>query len=259
MQNKQEFLNSHKINLMRTLLFSAFIILSPGVFSQMQTVQPFLDLGLKVLVGPSMYSSNVFSDNTDVYEHKFNSFGFGGGAKIALDLTDNFAIATEGLFMMNQQVYKLVEPASGEKVIKSSAIEIPVMLRYNDGSGGYTEGGYTYSKVLSVTETVNESIQDAMDLYTSARHGLIFGFGGYLFGSEDIAVSGGFRVRYDLTDIVSTPFSDRNDPSYYALDNAVTKKTSPLSFMFNIELNYDLGFVMARNPCTGRRKMLFTN
>ncbi len=242
---------------MRTLLISTLIFLSPGVFSQMQTVQPFLDLGLKVLVGPSMYSSNVFTGNTDIYEHKFNSFGFGGGAKIALDLTDNFAIATEGLFMMNQQVYKLVEPASGEKTIKSSAIEVPVMLRYNDGSGGYTEGGYTYSKVLSATETVNESIQDAMDLYTGARHGLVFGFGGYLFGSEDFAVSGGFRFRYDLTDIVSTPFADRNDASYYALDNVVTKKTNPLSFMFNLEFNYDLGFAMARNPCTGRRKMLF--
>lgn len=225
----------------------------------MQTVQPFMDLGLKFLVGPSMYSSNVFTGNTDIYEHKFNSFGFGGGAKIALDLTDNFAIAAEGLYMMNQQVYKLVEPAQGEKVIKTSAIEIPVMLRYNDGSGGYTEGGYTYSTLLSATETVNESIQDAKDLYTKARHGLVFGFGGYLFGSENFAVSGGFRFRYDLTDIVSTPFENRNDPDYYALDNTVTNKTRPLSFMFNIELNYDLGFVMARNPCTGRRKMLFVN
>lgn len=230
-----------------------------SINAQMQTVQPFMDLGLKFLVGPSMYSSNVFTGNTDIYEHKFNSFGFGGGAKIALDLTDNFAIAAEGLYMMNQQVYKLVEPAQGEKVIKTSAIEIPVMLRYNDGSGGYTEGGYTYSTLLSATETVNESIQDAKDLYTKARHGLVFGFGGYLFGSENFAVSGGFRFRYDLTDIVSTPFENRNDPDYYALDNTVTNKTRPLSFMFNIELNYDLGFVMARNPCTGRRKMLFVN
>lgn len=240
-----------------------FVILLIGSslkgFAQMQTVQPFLDLGLKVLVGPSMYSSNVFTGNTDIYEHKFNSFGFGGGAKVALDLTDNFAIAAEGLYIMNQQVYKLVEPASGEKIIKSSAVEIPLMLRYNDGSGGYTEGGYTYSKVLGVTETVNESIQDAMDLYTGARHGLVFGFGGYLFGSENIAVSGGFRFRYDLSDIISTPFESRNNPDYYALDNAITKKTNPLSFMFNLELNYDLGFVMARNPCTGRRKMLFVN
>ena len=144
-------------------------------------------------------------------------------------------------------------------MIKSTAIEIPVMLRYNDGSGGYTEGGYTYSKMLNVTETVNESIQNASGLYNAARHGLVFGFGGYLFGAEDFAVSGGFRVRYDLTDIVSTPLENRNDPDYYALDNAVTNKTNPVSIMFNIELNYDLGFIMARNPCTGRRKMLFVN
>lgn len=259
MSNNSDVLTSQKLFCMRTALTAMIIALSFGCIAQMQRVEPFLDLGLKFLVGPSMYNSNVFTGDTDIYEHKFNSFGFGGGAKIALDFTDNLAIAAEGLYMMNQQVYKLVDPASGEKVIKSSAIEIPVMLRYNDGSGGYTEGGYTYSKMLSVTETVNESIQDAMDLYAGARHGLVFGFGGYLFGSEDFAVSGGFRIRYDLTDIVGTPFSERNDPSYYALDNAVTKKTNPLSFMFNIELNYDLGFVMARNPCTGRRKMLFVN
>lgn len=244
---------------MRSFVSIAVIVLSFNVAGQMQRVEPFLDLGLKFLIGPSMYNSNVFTDNTDIYEHKFNSFGFGGGAKIALDLTDHIAIVGEGLFMMNQQVYKLNEPAQGEKVIKSSGIEIPVMLRYNDGSGGYTEGGYTYSTMLKVTETVNESIQDATDLYNKARHGLVFGFGGYLFGAEDFAVSGGFRVRYDLTDIVSTPFESRNDPDYYALDNAVTKKTNPLSIMFNLELNYDLGFVMARNPCTGRRKMLFVN
>ena len=244
---------------MRSLLFALTLLYSTLSFAQMTRVEPFLDLGVKFLIGPSMYSSNVFTENTDIYEHKFNSFGFGGGAKIALDLSDHFAIVGEGLFMMNQQVYKLNEPYQGDKYIKSSAIEIPVMLRYNDGSGGYTEGGYAYSSMLKVTETVNESIQDASDLYNKARHGLVFGFGGYLFGAEDFAVSGGFRVRYDITDIVSTPFESRNDPDYYALDNAVTKKTNPLSIMFNIELNYDLGFVMARNPCTGRRKMLFVN
>lgn len=259
MQNVQDVLTSRKKNPMRTFLLSSILLISLGSFGQMQRVEPFLDLGLKFLVGPSMFNSSVFTDNTDKYEHKFNSFGFGGGAKIALDLTDNFAIAAEGLFMLNQQVYKFSDGSNGEKKIKSTAIEIPVMLRYNDGSGGYTEGGYTYSKMLSVTETVQESIQDASDLYNSARHGLIFGFGGYLFGSEDFAVSGGFRVRYDLTDIVSTPLENRNDPDYYALDNAVTNKTNPLSIMFNIELNYDLGFVMARNPCSGRRKMLFVN
>ena len=244
---------------MRSIILTSFLFISLSSLGQMQTVQPFLDLGLKALIGPSMFSSNVFTDNADKYEHKFNSFGFGGGAKIALDLTDNFAIVTEGLFMLNQQIYKLSDGTNTEKTIKSTAIEIPVMLRYNDGSGGYTEGGYTYSKMLNVTETVNESIQNASDLYNAARHGLVFGFGGYLFGAEDFAVSGGFRVRYDLTDIVSTPFENRNAPDYYALDNAVTNKTNPVSIMFNIELNYDLGFIMARNPCTGRRKMLFVN
>lgn len=242
---------------MKSTLIALLLLISSVSYGQLQTVKPFLDLGLKGLIGPSMYNSSVFTDNTDKYEHRFNSFGYGGGAKIALDITDNIAIAVEGLYMQNKQSYKILDDYIREKVIKSSVIEIPVMLRYNDGSGGYTEGGYTYSKVLKVTETVNESIQDASALYTGARHGFVFGFGGYLFGSEDFAVSGGFRFRYDITDIVSTAFVDRNDAAYYALDNQVTNKTNPLSIMFNLELNYDLGFIMARNSCTGRRKMIF--
>ena len=242
---------------MRTFLFYTFSFISLSVFGQMQRIEPFLDFGLKFLIGPSMYNSSVFADNTDKYEHKFNSFGFGIGPKLALDLTDNFAIATEGILVINQQVYLIKNDKIGEKQIKSRVIEIPLMLRFNDGSGGYTEGGYTYSKILNVAETIQESIQDASNFYSSDRHGLVLGFGGYLFGSKDFAVSGGMRVRYDLTDIVGIPMEQRTNPEFYALDNAVTNKTNPLSIMFNIELNYDLGFVMARNPCTGRRKMLF--
>lgn len=243
---------------MKKLLIGVLALLPFFGTGQMQTVQPFLDLGIKLLAGPSMYNSNVFTGNEDIYDHKLSSFGFGGGAKIAIDINDYIAIVGEGLWMQNKQVYKLSDPSISEKTIQSQVIEIPAMLRYNSSSG-YTEGGYVFSKVLGVKESYQGVMTDYSDLYSKSRHGLVFGFGGYLAGNENFAVSAGLRFRYDLTDIVSPDVVRYANAPTYAEDIAVTSKTNPISIMFNLELNYDLGFVMARNPCTGRRKMLFTN
>ena len=88
-------------------------------------------------------------------------------------------------------------------VTKATSLEFPMMLRYNNSSSGYLEGGFVISKILGVKEITSQGSLDFSHLYNEKRNGLVFGLGGYLFGTEDIGISAGFRFRYDLTDAVN--------------------------------------------------------
>ena len=91
---------------------------------------------------------------------------------------------------------------------------------------------------------------------------MVFGFGGYLWGTDNFGISTGLRFVYTFQDVLTTDEIASYDGNSY-MNNArgydSYQKTTPLSVFFVLEANYDLGFIIAKNECTGRRKFMFYN
>lgn len=245
---------------MRVLVL-IFLLASVTAFGQYGSGKPFVDFGPKVFFGPSMFKSNVVTGTDDNYEHNLKSFRWDVGFKFAFDFNDYIAVVGEAIYGGNTQNYKLVDNTlSSFKKITERHLEFPVMIRYNNSTAGYLEAGYVFGKILSVNESdplASDAMTSRTDLYNTKRNGLVFGLGGWLWGNKIVGVSGGFRVRYDLDDALNTDPSDRiTGSTIFAYDSAITDKVNPWSVMLNFEFNYDFGLIMAKSPCTGRRKVM---
>ena len=72
------------------------------------------------------------------------------------------------------------------------------------------------------------------------------------------SVTAGLRFRYDIDNFVRDENVKTADNPIFALDSQVDK-SNPMSLMFVLEFNYDLGFAMARSACGDRRKVMFTS
>lgn len=236
-----------------------FILFSFPSLAQYGSGKPFVDFGPKIFLGPSMFKSNVVTGTEDNYEHSLKSFRWDVGFKFAFDFNDYIAIVGEAIYGGNQQSYNLVDQTlATSKKIQERHLEFPVMFRYNNSSAGYLEAGYVFGKILKVQESdLNGSMIDRSELYNPKRNGLVFGLGGWLWGNKVVGISGGVRFRYDLDNALATEDAERylGAPDF-ALDNGVTGNVNPWSVTFNLEFNYDFGLIMAKSPCTGRRKVM---
>ena len=216
----------------------------------------FIDFGPKVMVGPSLMNSNVSFDTTTNYKHKFNCYGFNYGVKLALNFGQHVSVVGEYVFTNNTQNFEL---DNGDvKQIKSKGYEIPLMLRHNNENFGYIEGGVVLGRTKTVTETYLGDVSDFTELYNTKNTGIVFGLGGYLFSMENFGISAGIRYRYDFVDFINQDNIKLDNSPVFALDSQV-EKVNNMSLMFVLELNYDLGFAMARSACGDRRKVMFTS
>ena len=75
---------------------------------------------------------------------------------------------------------------------------------------------------------------------------------------ENFGISAGIRYRYDFVDFINQDNIKFENSSIFALDSQV-ERVNNMSLMFVLELNYDLGFAMARSACGDRRKVMFTS
>ncbi len=246
-----------------TLALLSFALSSIGQRGQQNSF--FIDFGPKLIFGENALYNSKASFSSDRYFHNPSSLGYGAGFKLALDFTRNIALVGEGVYYRFNQVYDMTEPAAKgsrelnyQKRISYSALEVPIMFRYNNDDMDYFEVGYVHSTILNVSETNDgkgaEVTQKVGDLYTKSNSGLVLGFGGYVWGSNNLGVSTGLRFRYDFQDFVAQN-GDVEGAPVYALDSEPKGTTNPLAVNLVIELNYDLGFYMANNGC-GNRKLL---
>ncbi|MBL4625762.1 MAG: hypothetical protein JKY42_11585 [Flavobacteriales bacterium] len=219
----------------------------------------FVDFGIKGLGGSSVFiNTNLFEDSD--YNHGITgSYGFGG--KFAFDFGEQVALVVEGLYGVVGQKFNIKDSINGDwsKSIKLKTIDIPIMIRKNNPeTGGYVEIGPQISLLRSVSETTSGSIADYNKKYWS----MVLGFGGYLWGTDNFGISSGLRFVYTFQDVVGSNEIAGFDGNSY-MNNAIGyesyQKTTPLSVFFVLEANYDLGFMVAKNECTGRRKFMFYN
>jgi len=246
------------------------LIIILGLSTTVSFSQSFIDFGPKIIAGPNwLYNSEVVSSGGK-YSINPASFGFGAGFKLAFDFNESVAVVGEIDFFSHKQKYEMEVAGLDSinvkygKTISYSAIEIPIMLRYNGPTMSYVEAGYVISMVSKANETLEGPYAalgstDISNQMTPKMGGLVLGFGSYVWGQDNFGISAGFRVRYDLDDAFANGLPKYQYSPNYGTDSEITGATNPLSLMLTIEFNYDLGFYMAKSPCTGRRKLLIGN
>jgi hypothetical protein len=249
-----------KLLLGLTLAFSASISFS----------QSYIDFGPKCFFGPNVLMNSEIMNSGGKYSMNPASFGFGAGFKLAFDINETFAIAGEINYFSHNQIYEMEVAGLDsinvkyDKEISYTSIEIPIMFRYNTETMSYFEAGYVMSMTSEATETLEGPYAalgsaDISDQLTPKMGGLVLGFGSYVWGYNNFGISAGLRVRYDLDDAFANDKTKYANSPNYGTDLAVTGPTNPFSVMLNIEFNYDLGFYMAKSPCTGRRSLIIGN
>lgn len=250
------------------------IALSTGCLSVFSQGETFIDFGPKIMVGPNIFINDALG--SDRYTPSYKSAGWGGGFKFAFDFNTRIAIVGEALYRQQKQVFSMTftDPTTGTDVIKDKyitlkSIEFPVMLRHNSDAMQYFEAGVVFSNIKGVDENFYDlqgseielsdfSSQNLSSFYSQKNMGAVLGVGGYLWGSGNFGVSAGLRFRYDFNDAVATDDRVPSSPMY-ATDDVVVGSTTPFSIAIVFEANYDLGFLMAKSSCKGRRKFLIGN
>ncbi len=220
----------------------------------------FMDFGVKGMYGSSLFvNTNLFNDAN--YNHGFaGSYGVGG--KVALDFGEHVAIVAEGIYTSMGQKFSIKDPVLGDwtKSLQLKSFNIPILLRKNNPeTGSYAEIGPQISLLTGVKENTFSGNPNTVSTFNTNYWSMVFGFGGYLWGTDNFGISSGLRFVYALQDIVNPSVGDLHTYNNAVFSYADYQKTNPLSVFFVLEANYDLGFIIAKNECTGRRKFLFYN
>ena len=246
------------------------LVLTLAISVSISFSQSFIDFGPKLFYGPNVLMNSEIMNSGGKYSMNPASFGFGAGFKLAFDINESIAIVGEINYFSHNQKYDM-EVAGLDSInvkygkeISYTAIEIPLMFRFNTKTMSYFEAGYVISMNSKATETLEgpyaaNGSADISNQLAPKMGGLVFGFGSYVWGKNNFGISAGLRVRYDLDDAFANDITKYANSPNYGTDVAVTGPTNPFSVMLNIEFNYDLGFYMAKSPCTGRRSLIIGN
>ena len=246
------------------------LVLTITISASISFSQSYIDFGPKFFFGPNALVNSEIMNSGGKYSMNPASFGFGAGFKLAFDINENIAIVGEINYFSHNQIYEMEVAGLDsinvkyDKEISYSSIEIPIMFRYNTETMSYFEAGYVISMYSKGTETLDGplvgGVTDISSHLSPKNGGLVLGFGSYVWGKNNFGISAGLRVRYDLDDAFANGITkDELSSNNYGTDLAVTGITQPFSVMLNIEFNYDLGFYMAKSPCTGRRSLIIGN
>lgn len=214
-----------------------------------------LETALKGGAGMSfLMNKNILDDNS--YRYALSPmYGFGG--KVALNFGAWHGIALEGLLNTSSQKWNYTLPAvNGElqNEVKWNSLELYLMYRYIRNRT-YLEIGPMYSKVRSVEQTDNEiQLKAPGQFYEDGYLAGVFGFGGYLGGSETFSVGLGLRLHYGFADFVSAEGRVEGYPNPLRTNIYVSEaKTHPLVAQLLLEFNFGIGY-WAKTSCHERMK-----
>lgn len=230
-------------------LLIGFVFIAQTAFSQV-----WLDIGPKVNYGiTGFYSAEIYDDN----QHKVlfkTDLAYGG--KVGLYLGEVFGVSFEGMIANNRQEFEYT--AGGTNSINSTkwqTLNLAIMPRFSF-TGSYIELGPQWSLLRSVEQSLGGAPLDSENLYRDRYINGVFGFGGYIAGSEIFTLSMGVRFGYSLTDFLSESAQDLSNPppaQYKTFDEYAP--VNPFYVSFVAELTFGIGGV-AKAEC-GRRSFLF--
>jgi hypothetical protein len=219
---------------------------------QLSQAQVWIELGAKGGYGLSLlYNKNIFDDNT--YNHQFTGGnGFGGKIGINFGPHHGFTVDVMSRRMAQKFEYKLLGVFE-ESQVKWKNLDLYLLYRYSSNTV-YLELGPMLSLVRSVDYT-DSSIPveiNVEDFYADKYYSAVFGFGGFLVGTESASLNLGVRIHYALQDFITAKGQIQNFPAPIRSSTYTEyKQTRPLYIEVGLELTFGLG-EFARTSCSDR-------
>jgi hypothetical protein len=239
--------------------FLTFLALS--FFISLNTYsQGWIDGGIKGGLGVTQLINQNVWDNTEVVNKI--SYGKSFGGKLGLNFNLNYQITLDFIYTMASQEYEFQPNNSGvdtwSKHISYNSFDMPFLFRRNSDNGSFFEIGPQISFIKQVEQDINGATTDIENRFAKTNFGAVVGVGSFMMGSENLYLVFGLRAHYGFQDILSAD-GGKNSNKYLPVqgtelddgDNIFQfedyKKTSPISLLAYLEVNYDLAYIVRSN------------
>lgn len=229
----------------KTALFTLFTLIVFNTSAQ----EIWIEAAAKGGYGVSfLYNSNIIDD--DSYNYKITrTYGF--GAKLAVNFGPYHGISIDGMYNTLGQnfEYDLATVRDLKNEISWKSIDAYLLYRYTRNRV-FLELGPMYSTVQEVNQTnAGFDLENAENFYEKNYLSGVFGWGGYLAGSETFSLVLGMRLHYGLTDFVNNEGQQLNLPT--GISYPERNKTRPAFVQLMMEFNFGIGR-FAKAQCSKR-------
>ncbi len=234
----------------KLLLFIAFVAIC-SLFLSAQEI--WLEAGLKGGYGVSfLYNTNIVNDDT--YDYKITT-AYSAGGKLAVNFGPFHGLTLEALYSQAGQDFEYSlsgSPLQQQNEISWKAINSYLLYRYIRNRV-YLETGPMYAFMRSVAQKDNGvELEEPAAFYEKNYLAGVFGFGGYIAGSETFSVGLGLRLHYGLTDFVNEAGQAAGFPN--PVRETVYESTAPTHPVYGqvlVEFNFGIGH-WAKTSCSKR-------
>jgi hypothetical protein len=231
-------------------LFLSFLTLS--IFAQKEI---WVEASLKGGYGLSfLHNKNIADDSFTKYQlSTSNSFG----GRFALNFGPFNGVSLEAMYnnLSQEYLYNLDgNPTDFTNTIEWASVDALILYRYIRNRI-YVEVGPMYSMVQNVDQNDNgNEILSAQSFYADNYFSGVFGWGGYIAGTETFSLGIGMRLSYTFSDFINEEGQKSGYPNPTKNAPYETYETSNPAFVqFMVELNFGIGR-FARTACTERMK-----
>ena len=191
--------------------------------------QIWIDLGVKGGYLPTMALNN------NLINEKNNTLSLGTsylyGAKIGVNFNQEYSVCSEVLFTTLNPINK--------NSLSLNYIQIPILFRYNQDNGSYSEIG----PQISILRGADSDGNDAKGQFTSTNYDLVAGLGQYIGGGNGFGFNLGVRVACNLNDIIGADFQTQDGNAVFT---PATSET-PTDFKYTATRNLYIGIVLEFN------------
>ncbi len=225
------------------------------LYSNVTYSQLWFDVGVKGGVGTGYLINNTITkDQRLSVTPGINNF-YGG--KIGINFGKTHALTLDGSLMNNQ--YSFLQTGLGTNKesykysINYSTLTISTLYRNTKGSQ-YLEIGPEISLFQkgSIQDEYQKTTTEATPkIINNNLASAVFGFGGYVIGSDVLSLSMGLRFHYTFSNLTSKDYSSSNFPLINYSDITSNASSHPLAIQVLFELNWAIGQV-AKSTC-GKR------
>ena len=225
------------------------------------TSQVWFDFGLNGSVGSGFYMGKSFYSDSrfNVVPQLNNTVAL----KVGVNPSEKHSVVIElGYANRAYAMDQALIPGKDENDVFTQQLFFSgfqgALLYRNTNEGSFIEVGPMINSISS------QSLSDQASSLTSQPSFItdksvrgVFGFGGYVLGSERVTLVAGLRFLYDFSDLRSINSDGElvSFPFYNYNEKTLNQPLHALDVQFNLELNVSLGF-LARASC-GKRKVVF--
>lgn len=236
--------------------FLTFIVLSLAISLNTYS-QAWVDSGIKFGLGITQLINQNVWDNSKVVNKI--SFGNSIGGKLGLNFNLNYQITVDFLYTRASQEFEF-QPSSQastwSKFVNYNTFDIPLLFRHNSDNGSFFEIGPQISFVRNFEQTVEGNTTNIENKFEKTNFGAVIGVGSFMLGSKNLYLVFGVRAHYGFQDLLSTE-GGKNSNKYFPIANGELdddgntfefenyKKTSPISAIAYLEINYDLAYLVS--------------